>query len=150
MYHGASSNEDPLRPLFSQPAALAFLVTIAVCRLVGEVPPLSRFEMYADLDPARTTAVLQLRADGVPADPSSLERFSGDELTELPLPRGVPCTMRWFRDDARTFILDHRAASDAPGPVTLEWGYVVVGWRDGAVHELSPFVTLARGRAWQR
>lgn len=130
-----------------QPALIAFVAALALAQLLGEVPPLSRFTMYAQLPDERAVAVLQLRADGVPVEPWDYEGFSGAGLLDPPWPEGVPCTMRWYRDEVRAFVQRHRGDPAAPGPVTVSWGYVVVGWREGQVAERAPFVTLAEGRA---
>lgn len=121
---------------------------MCVAELAGEVPPLSRFTMYAHLDPARTSAVLELRVNGVRREVTTLTGFSGP-LVEVPWPESVPCAMRWYRDGVRTYVLHHRAATDSErAPLRVSWGYVPVGWQDGAIRERGEFVTLAEGRAW--
>ena len=136
--------------MLHRPALLAFVATALLCELLGEVPPFSRFEMYAGLaSERRSSAVLQFRVGGEPVLPWSLTRFTGDGLFELPLPELAPSTMRWYRDEARTFVRAHPGEGAAPGPVAVTWGYVVVGWRDDRVEELEPFVTLAEGHAWR-
>ena len=42
----------------------------------------------------------------------------------------------------------HDALDESALPMFLSWGYVPVGWRDGAIRERGAFVTLAEGRAW--
>lgn len=134
--------------LASRPALVAFVLAVLASEALGEVPPLSRLPMYAALDASRTTAVLSMRVDGRVVDPTSLDRFTGEALLSLPWPERVPCTMRWFRDETRAYVSAH--AGDHDGPLVVQWGYVLVGWREGSVGELGAFVPLAEGHAWPR
>lgn len=114
---------------------------------VGEVPPLSRLAMYAGRDARPETHVFQLRVAGAPVRPADLDRFQG--LDTLPFPP-VPTGMRWWRDGLQAHVARHRDPSGAPGPLQVAYGYVRVGWDDGRLAPLDPFVVLDTGTAWPR
>ena len=86
---------------------------------------------------------------GKPAAVDRYERFQGLDPDKL-YPDGLPCSLEWQIHEAGRWIRDKTApAGDAPGPVKVEWGFVIVKARkDGRLTER--WFALQEGTAWPR
>lgn len=118
--------------------------------LVGDRFPFSKHSMNASTAVRKEAgAVPLLLADGKPAAVDDYDRFQGLDPDAM-YPDGLPCSLEWQIHEAGRWIRDKTADSeDAPGPVKVEWGFVLVKARkDGRLTER--WHPLQEGTAWPR
>lgn len=118
--------------------------------LVGDRFPFSKHSMYASTAVRKESgAVPLLLADGKPAAVDHFDRFRGLDPDAL-YPDGLPCSLEWQIHEAGRWIREKRAEdTDAPGPVKVEWGFVLVKARkDGRLSER--WYPIQQGTAWPR
>ncbi len=132
----------------SRAAALAFVLVVVGGLVLGEVFPLSRFDMYARAAGRREGAVPFVLADGREIAIEDLSEFSALDAQAL-LPPGMPCSMEYRVHEMQSWILTHPAhAGTTPGPLRVQVGYRVLSIAGGRLHERR--VLVAEGRAWPR
>lgn len=141
----------PLRLHHPGPALFGFAVYFALCTLLGEFYPFSRYEMYAHGNHS-TGVKLVVLADEEQVRLRDFSAFEGFDGADLQFLTEVGGGQRYQIDAVRHHILTHPAPpghSAAHGPgVRLRVGYVLVhATEEGAVAE-TEFHLLSEGRAW--
>jgi len=131
-------------------ALAGFIAYFVISLVVGDRFPFSKHSMYASTAVRNESgAVPLLLAGGKPAAVDRYERFQGLDPDKL-YPDGLPCSLEWQIHEAGRWIRDKAAPDgDAPGPVKVEWGFVIVKARkDGRLTER--WFALQEGTAWPR
>jgi len=144
---GSPAQNAPVEVLVALAGFIAYFV---ISLVVGDRFPFSKHSMYASTAVRNESgAVPLLLAAGKPAAVDRYERFQGLDPDNL-YPDGLPCSLEWQIHEAGRWIRDKTApAGDAPGPVKVEWGFVIVKARkDGRLTER--WFAIQEGTAWPR
>ena len=127
-------------------AAVAFGLYLAASLAVGDVFPLSRYSMYADVGRYRESYVPVFLAQGRPANPRDYHRFAGIEPDDMG-PGARIGSHNYRVDEDRRWIASH--STTEIGPVPVAYGYRSVRLTNGEI-VYGPMDIVARGTAWPR
>ena len=136
-----------MEALIALAAGVAYFV---ISLVVGDRFPFSKHSMYASTAMrSESGAVPLLLADGKPAAVDRFVRFQGLDPDAL-YPERLPCSLEWQIHEAGRWFRDKAAEpGDAPGPVKVEWGFVIIKARkDGRLTER--WFPIQEGTAWPR
>ncbi len=136
-----------MEALIALAAGVAYFV---ISLIVGDRFPFSKHSMYASTAMRDDSGAVPLMlADGKPVAVDRYDRFQGLDPDNL-YPERLPCSLEWQIHEAGRWFRDKAAApDDPPGPVKVEWGFVIVKARkDGRISER--WFPIQEGTAWPR
>ena len=111
----------------------------------GDLFPVSRFDMYADVSHRHRTALPVFLANDEPAVPEDYERFTGLE-TGASRWREFPTSTAYLVRDWMRWIGENRGQQE--GPDHVRFGYRMLSWDDGVIE--GEIVWVMEGYAWAR